>query len=397
MLAYIIALLFPLLLVPVNIVGSASTTVERIVLDNGYFIVTVDTYSSDMGSFTIATGDQHPNGRQDVFYDGEDMYPGTSFFAVTLPQFNTSYGTEPSLYAPEGYSYTCLCELDHTISNTSNTVSITWDLGNGVKLVSEVILYGNSLNNSFVEHRLRIINNNGFDLEVWIKDMWDIMIDGEDGSVIRFWNENGPVTGWLTNETYITDFSNIKFWQTTNDNENPLFYIWGSISLPQGATTPTAFIYADWSKANDDAWNVSVDPGYYIKGDDTSVAYLWMDHVPAHSEKVYRQFILAVSNMGEQPPEVVTTTVPGTGETTTTPPQQCSPETVTVTDTVTETYTTTDTITVTQHHTKIIGGNNTIEILGKPIGVELVLIAFGAAALFFILFIIMLILYVTKK
>ncbi len=400
--AIALLLLIPILSIPA-IPSVYAEYSDRIVLDNGYFRVTVRTSDYRVGSFTVATGDQHPYPNQDVLYGGEDEDPGTSVLAISLPQYSKTYSTRDGQYVPEGFSFVYLTSIDYSVTSGDNYVRIEWTLPENIVLVEEIYLYGTALENSFVEQRVHVINYNNNPVDVWIMFMWDIMIDGEDGSVIRFWNQDGPVTEWLENATYIGDLSSIDFWQTTNDNENPLFYIWGSIKLPQGATIPTGFIYDDWGELVDHSWNYTVDTSNYIKGDDTAIAYLFIDTVPAGTERVYRQFILAVSGLEEQPPEIITTTITSPGETTTSP--VCAPETVTVTETVTDTYTTTETHTytvtknntVTHMHTKTIIMSNETEVLGIRLSHKMILALLLSTAVFFILFLIMLILYVAKK
>ncbi len=384
---------------------AVAQTSDVYLLDNGYFKVAVRVSGEPVGAFTVATSSNHPYPNENVLYGGASESPGTSALSLSLPQFNKTYSTRDSQYTPAGFELVYLSNVDYTITTGDNYVRIEWMLPENILFVEEIYLYGSTLNDSFVEQRVHVVNYNNFPVDVWIMFMWDIMIDGEDGSVIRFWNENGNVTDWLEYATYVSDFSNIDFWQTTNDNQNPLFYIWGSIKLPQGATTPTGFIYDDWSTLKDYAWNYTVDTTNYIKGDDTAVAYLFVDTVPAASERVYRQFILAVSGLGEQPPEIITTTIT-TPETTPT----CTPETTTVTETYTytttetqiftETYTETETLTttetVTDTVTETIVANETV-IYGLTLTPTLILALLASSVLFFILFLIMLILFITKK
>jgi len=388
-------------------------TLDVYLLDNGYFKVAVSVGGDHVGAFTVATSNNHPYPDQDVLYGGVDEDPWSSVLSISFPQYNKTYSTSAGQYVPVGFTLEYLSYLNYTVTTGDNFVRIEWMLPENILLIEEFYLYGATLNDSFVEQRVHIINYNNYPVDVWIMFMWDIMIDGEDGSVIRFWNENGNVTNWLEYATYVEDFSNIDFWQTTNDNLNPLFYIWGSIKLPQGATGPTAFIYDDWNILVDHAWNYTVDTTSYIKGDDTAVAYLFIDTIPAASERIYRQFILAVSGLGEQPPEIITTTITTT-ETTPT----CTPETTTVTETYTETetytytttktqiftetytetetetYTTTETITYTITKTNV--ANETV-IHGLTLTPMLILALLASSILFFILFLIMLILFITKK
>ena len=402
--------IFSITLIPSPL--AIAQTSDVYLLDNEYFKVSVRVSGEPVGAFTVATSSNHPYPDQDVLYGGADEDPWSSALSISLPQFNKTYSTRGGQYVPDGFTFEYLSYINYTVTTGDNFVRIEWMLSENILFVEEIYLYGTTLNDSFVEQRVRVVNYNNYPVDVWIMFMWDIMIDGEDGSVIRFWNENGNVTDWLEYATCVRDFSNIDFWQTTNDNLNPLFYIWGSIKLPQGATVPTGFIYDDWDILEDHAWNYTVDTTNYIKGDDTAVAYLFVDTVPAASERVYRQFILAVSGLGEQPPEIITTTI--TTETTPT----CIPETTTVTETYTETqtytYTTTETQiftetytetetetlttteTVTDTVTETIIANETV-IYGLTLTPMLILALLASSVLFFILFLIMLILFITKK
>lgn len=381
------------------------------ILDNGYFKITVQINYDSVGSFTIATSDNHPYPNENVLYGGSAEAPGTSALSLSLPQFNKTYTTYWDQYGPPGFEVRYLPSINYTVMTGDNYVRIEWVLPENITFIEEVYLYGTTLNDSLIEQRVRVINYNNYPIDLWIMFMWDIMINGEDGSVIRFWNQSEPVTDWLEYTTYVGNFSNIDFWQTTNDNLNPLFYIWGSIRLPQGASAPAGFIYDAWPILNRYAWNYTIDTNYYIKGDDTAIAYLFIDTVPASSERVFRQFILAVSGLEEQPPEIITTTITSTDETAI---QTCSPETITIvetetytetqnytymvteTRTYTETFTVTDTITDTDTVTETIVSNET-SIYGITLTPLLIAILLGFSAIFFILFLIILILYVGKK
>jgi hypothetical protein len=376
-------------------IASVHAQTSPTTLDNTFFRVHVETglNMDGIGTFTIATSDNHPYPNQDIFYDGVDVDPWSSYVTIILPDYQKAYvESTDSLTPPSGYQLVNMDTLNPQVSTGSNYVSITWNTPEGLLIKHEIFLYGDSLNNSLVESRVTVTNQGLEPVKIGVRYMWDIMIDGEDGSVIRFWDANGPISDWLYNETMIVNPTNEMFWQATNDEQNPLFYIWGSVQLPTGATPPDLLIYGAWPTLYDNVWNVTVDPNLVIAGDDTAVAYYWEDTLAAGESVIYRQFILAVTGAEEQPPPVVTTTIPTT--TTTTP---CLA--TTVTKTLTQTLTQTQTITET--HTEVSTTTVTEEIeagdFKLKLGFNLTTILLAISALLFILLIITIILLAAKR
>ncbi len=287
------------------------------VLDNGYFVVSVevDTGADGVGTFTVATGSSHPAPDQDVLYDGVSRNAWSSYVTIILPEYNVAYvQTTRAPVPPPGYT---LVEMDDYVSGVysdSGRVVINWTLPEGLLVTQEIILQGSTLETSRVVQKLTVTYTGsslplqGNDtITIGVRFMWDIMIDGEDGAVIRLWGSSGPVSDWLTNETELDDVTGITYWEATNDPSSPIFYIWGSLTSPSEATPPDRFVFAGWPKLFDNAWNVTVDPTLYVAGDDTAVAYYWENVTLAAGESVtFVQFILPVTIEETPPPETAT-------------------------------------------------------------------------------------------
>lgn len=334
---YIAVLMTSFILMPASVVAQQTGQ-----LRNGYFLVTVEieTGYDGVGTFTVATDENHPSPGQDVLYDGVDQDPWSSYMTLFLPEQQKIYvQTNSGSYAPEGYTVFLMDNLNPVSEVGIDYVKTTWRTPEGLLITQEIILLGDTLNNSLVEQRVTVSNAGDYPVTYGLRYMWDIMIDGEDGSVIRLWNSTGPMTDWLYNETEYNDTSDIMFWQTTNDENSPIFYIWGSLRMPAGSTPPDRFVYAAWPKLFNNPWFVSVDPNQVIVGDDTGVAYYWTNTLNPGESTTYRQFLLPVTSQAEPPP-AVTTTVTTTTPTTT---SLCNNTTVTTTVTTTETETVTET------------------------------------------------------
>lgn len=286
---------------------------QEAVLDNGYFVVSVEvsTGYGGVGTFTVATGANHFNPDQNVLYGGVDRNAWSSYATLILPDYGKIYvQSTGSLTVPAGYQLVSMDSLGPTVVNTSSYVRATWVIPEGLVVVQEIILHGTTSGDSVVEQRVSITNNGTDPITYGLRFMWDLMIDGEDGSVIRMWSPSNPVTGWLYNETDFNDTSGLAFWQTTNDENNPIFYIWGSMSQPSGSTIPDRFVYAGWGKLFDNPWHVAVDPNLVVARDDTAVAYYWINRTLAPGESAtYIQYILPVTKQAGPP--LVTAVVGG--------------------------------------------------------------------------------------
>ncbi len=221
-------------------------------LGNNVLQVSVETNpgSSGIGTYTICTGPDHTDPGQDVLYDGCIQGPWSTYNTIHVVDTSVDYVTTNYTPNPDpGYT---LANLDgyspSVITQTATRIVIQWLTLEGLLVEQDIEVMGSTVEDTYVRVTMKVNNTDdaGALHMVGIRYMWDLMIDGEDGSWIRPWD--GTPGTWLDVETSWTppDFQN---WETTNDPASPIFSVLGSITLPSvnpPPTPPDTFMMAAW-------------------------------------------------------------------------------------------------------------------------------------------------------
>ena len=269
--------------------GSGGT----IVLNNTILKVFIqnETGSTGVGTYTIATAENHPTPNEDVFFAGAAGSPWSTYTTIHVVSTKRDYitstdtGIKPSI---SGYTVVHMDDLGHIIVlQTDRRVMIKWTTYEGLEVYQDIELLGTTVEDTKVRISVYVKNNNESSLVFGIRYEWDIMIDGEDGSWFRPWIDLNTPGTWTNVETQY-DNPQFVFWETTNDPASPVLFEYGSVSGPltlmPPPTPPDNITFAAWGYASkpspglyDYTWNFTVR-GRIIAGEDvdSAVAYFWM-------------------------------------------------------------------------------------------------------------------------
>jgi hypothetical protein len=239
--------------------------------------------TNGIGTFTIATNGSHPNPNEDVFYDGANEDPWSSFTTIRVEDTHREYITSSGYKEPsQGYTIQYLDDYyPVVVKESENKATISWTTIENLNVTLLIHVRGTTLADTVVEVTVTIRNDDTTAHSVAVRHEWDIMIQLEDDSWIRVWtNPSSPQT-WTENETdwLSPDF---EFWEATNNPYAPAFSIYGSTILPAlnpQPTPPDRFVYASWESAYDTAFNFTTSGDW---GMDSAVLYYWdADLVPS--------------------------------------------------------------------------------------------------------------------
>jgi len=226
------------------------TLPSPIIISNGILEVIIESSLNldGVGTYTIRTGPNHPNPDQNVFYYGTIADPWSTYNTIHVNDTRRDYVSTAYFPTPDaGFTLVNLDSLKPAITFTPTKVTITWHTLEDLSIVQEIEIAGTTVSDTEVRVTTRVTNLDTVAHQVGIRYEWDIMVDGWDGSWIRTWTSGTPGS-WIDNETEWVP-PTYEYWETTNYPLNPLFYIYGSISLPAGSTPPDKAIFAHWGSS----------------------------------------------------------------------------------------------------------------------------------------------------
>jgi hypothetical protein len=216
---------------------SAVATVSNTILEAA---IETQTGEGGVGTYTIRTGQDHPNSSQNVLFGGASLNPWSSYNTIKVYDTSREYVTSAdSWITPDpGFSLINLDSRNPAIDvQTSTVVRIHWDTLENLRIFQEVGVQGTSMSDTKVYVSMWINNLDAATHYIGFRFLNDLMIDGWDGSWLRP-EATGP---WLDMETEWAP-PPFDFWETTNYPLEPLFYIYGNYS-----PTPSNMIFAQWS------------------------------------------------------------------------------------------------------------------------------------------------------
>lgn len=253
---------------------------------NGIYNIYVEDSTPDFGTYTVATGANHPatiamGTPQDVLFAGAAGNPWSTYLTVRSYTSLTEYTSSASPSASPGYSQVDLDTYAGPVTSGPNWVANNWLVNNVADVFSIsqlIVVEGTTINDS----RIRVstsVSNGGAPIDIGIRYEWDIMIDGEDGSYVKTVD---PYSGWYSTEQEISS-PVINQFQAVNDPSSPIFYINGSVNGPAFSplpTPPSLMQFADWGLVDGEAFDYT-PTGQTIAGpsNDSAVTYYWGDNV----------------------------------------------------------------------------------------------------------------------
>jgi hypothetical protein len=164
-----------------------------------------------------------------------------------------------------------------TATEDDRKATCIWSVPPGLVVTQVIEITGTTVYDTLVRISVKVFNQAEEALTVGVRQEWDIMIDGEDGSYLRPWSGLGAAQSWLDVEKQ-WNFPDFQFWETTNNTTEPLFSIYGSIYSPADVspspTNPDKLIFASWGDCYDYAWTY-VPTDQNIGGEDSAVLYYY--------------------------------------------------------------------------------------------------------------------------
>ena len=299
LIAAIVLLIFTVFAVPVFAVTKLDDRISRdrtvmvaaagkytMDIDNGIYSVSVQNIIGRYGegTYTIATGSEHPVPAKNVLYGGVDQDPGSTYLTVRVYETGREYVSTTS--GPDnspGYTVVALdyCSPDTKLSD--NEISTTWVTREGLSINQTIAVEGSTSADSMVRVTTRITNTNDkSNLSVGVRYVWDLMIGDEDGS---WFVEKCPDRDWIDTECEWIPPS-FRNYAATNDPNSSRSIVWGNLTecdtpFPP-ATTPCILQFVAWGSSGDGVFNHAFDytpSGQTLagSGSDSAIAYYWGD------------------------------------------------------------------------------------------------------------------------
>lgn len=257
-------------------------TPGTLVISNGIYKVAVeDVPQTGGGMYTIGTASGHPKWPdQDIFYNGMDETPETTYSTIRSFTTQTDYTTfSHAVYTDPGYSiqYTGPASNTVQVGNAIQTTFVltTPDYSDNLTIVQTITLHGTTFTDSTIEVTTAVTNTGPSDpVTIGIRYLWDFSLAGVDLSLFQQKEPGGSV---LTEEA---DFSPVTFqyYKMTNSAGSPSMYIMGTANGPGSLvpvpTAPRRLVFANWDLTFENAFS------YAITGDlegDSCVLYYWGD------------------------------------------------------------------------------------------------------------------------
>ena len=255
-------------------------------IDNGIYSVSVQDVIGRYGegTYTIATGSEHPVLVKNVLYGGVDHDPGSTYLTVRVYDTGREYVSTTSGPAPSpGYTVVALDDCSPYTTLSSNEIHTTWTTGEGLLINQTIAVEGSTPADSRVRVTTCITNTNDIsDLSVGVRYVWDLTMGDEDGS---WFAERRPDSDWIDMECE-WDPPGFRNYATTNDPNSSILIVWGNLTghdaLVPPATTPDRLQFVAWGSSGDGVFDHAFDytpTGQTLagSGSDSAIAYYWGD------------------------------------------------------------------------------------------------------------------------
>jgi hypothetical protein len=259
-----------------------------VIVSNNYYDLSVENSAlsyNGVGTYTVRTGSSHPatiaNGgvKQNVLYGGASASPWSTYLSVKSYNSNKIYYTAYDEPVPD--TLCTVVQIDPWGAVTQDgptSLLTTWNLvgspHDSLRIEQRTYVEGATLDDSRIGVTTKVKNLGHTPKQIGIRYEWDIMIDGNDGTIMRTKNPQGP---WLYNETLWTNFSYTHY-EITDNPTTPTFYNLGTVTGPTYLTPvptlPDLLTYASWGDSYGRAFNYT-PTNIYLYGDDSAILYYW--------------------------------------------------------------------------------------------------------------------------
>ncbi len=212
------------------------------------------TDGSQMGKFTFAKGGCPI--LQDTANPNLILFPiRTSFNTVRVWDTNTDYA--PGSFATNAPFTEVNLDTQSPVlqTETPTQATIGWSTSaNSLNIAQDLEVQGSSTSDSRIRMTLSVHNGDTVAHTVSLRNLLDLFIGDYDGAWIRLFDGTtpGPITG--IEEDFAPPY-NFTAFQMSGCSSNPCtpgnfgsgtFSLYGSVSLPPEATTPSRFVYGWW-------------------------------------------------------------------------------------------------------------------------------------------------------
>lgn len=250
-----------------------------------YRVFVQDIPGTLVGDYTATTGPNHPlgAGRNLLFGSGS---PGTTFNTFRSYTTMTDYTVDALSAAEPPFTKVDIREFAITTTLGDTGVRTTYVLPgppvtpDALVIVQDVNVIGTTFEDSYIEVRIQITNNNNVDTRIGIRYLWDPIIDSDDGPTFQALN---PISPLIAHEAEFDQPEFEAFQVADNDrNPNPPTYIvYGTVTGPENIAVgppPTRIQYAYWPASRATTFDYTINPDRNISSppnNDSAVLYYW--------------------------------------------------------------------------------------------------------------------------
>ncbi len=242
----------------------------------------------EVGRFSVSTGSRHPVPNETVFFG-----TGTSYISVRDAARKQVFVNFDYVTADAQGDTAFAMGQGTTQAIGSRGFRTTWVLPN-FNVVQEVEIGGTTLADTNVRHEVAVINTSSSALSYGVRYLWDWQIAGNDASLARPRNPDGPFTSKFVAFTP----PNFSAYEQTDSLLSPKFSIYGTVSGGTTALPPTPpdrLAYVSWAYFHDKYWDEPV----CCEDLDSAVVYWWGYSTPLTlapgASTSFRQFVTTVA------------------------------------------------------------------------------------------------------
>lgn len=252
---------------------------------NTIYLVHVSDSGTNIGTYTITTGPNHPSGAgMNVLYGSG--FPGTSYNTIRSYTTGTDYiqisGASSTNTVVPLYPYAAISAIGTTGVRTTYTLPGPPTTPDMLTITQDVNVRGTTFENSYVEITTTVTNNGTSSVNVGIRYLWDMEIVADDGPTFQAINPDGNV---LTTESEFIP-PNFVAYQIVDNDVNPsppTFIVFGTATGPTSLVprpnTPNDLKYVGWGTAFSSAFDYTINPNRVIADtnvdNDSAVLYYW--------------------------------------------------------------------------------------------------------------------------
>jgi hypothetical protein len=250
-----------------------------------YRVFVQDIPGQAVGDYTATTGPNHPLGAGRNLLFGSGL-PGTSFNTFRSYTTMTDYTVDGFSAAEPPFAKVSIRQFATTEPLGDTGVRTTYVLPgppvtpDALTIVQDVNVIGTTFEDSYIEVRVHITNNNNVNTRIGIRYLWDPIINSDDGPTFQTVN---PISPLITNEAEFDQPGFEAFQVADNDNNPnpPTYIVYGTVTGPGNigiVTPPTRIQYAYWPTSRATTFDYTIDPNRNISippNNDSAVLYYW--------------------------------------------------------------------------------------------------------------------------